>query len=391
MGEATPDNTNSKIFPSVDDVKPTEEGGPAARSGFTYQDEIAVGFLIEMLEDSSLLKVHCETHDDVLLVRTIDGSDMRVAEFVQVKASEPDRLWSVADLCNPKKGKTGTSIFEISLARDKHREESRFRIVTLREVHSKLKMLTFPFDAPGRETSGQKFNALQSELDKRFRDLKSPKGNGSSYWLENCFWDVRHSKEAVRKENLFRLQKLGAKEDRVLLLEHAEVLLDKFRAKAKAAGDAKWEPDRDKKIFTREAIREWWERRTRELIEGAASPAGGKLREKMTQARLPDELIKLAIDMRLDYAATVRTPRYMEVGEANRLESKVKSELASLRGRLVAGALDLDGPGFHSLCLERMDALNADRPTGSEDRSAFLMGCMYDITDRCLHRFARPT
>ena len=45
---------NSKTFPSVDDVKPTEEGGPAARSGFSYQVEIAVGFLIELLEDSSL-------------------------------------------------------------------------------------------------------------------------------------------------------------------------------------------------------------------------------------------------------------------------------------------------------------------------------------------------
>ena len=105
MAEATPDKTNSKTFPSVDDVKPTEEGGPTTRSCFSYQDEIAVGFLVEMLEDSSLLKVHCETHDDVLLVRATDGSDMRVAEFVQVKANEPDKLWSVADLCKPKKGK----------------------------------------------------------------------------------------------------------------------------------------------------------------------------------------------------------------------------------------------------------------------------------------------
>jgi hypothetical protein len=48
-------------WPSIDDAKPGEEGGPVARSGFNYQDEIAVGFLIEMLENQSLLKVHCET------------------------------------------------------------------------------------------------------------------------------------------------------------------------------------------------------------------------------------------------------------------------------------------------------------------------------------------
>jgi hypothetical protein len=391
MAEATPDKTNSKTFPSVDDVKPTEEGGPTARSGFSYQDEIAVGFLVEMLEDSSLLKVHCETHDDVLLVRAIDGSEMRLAEFVQVKATEPNKLWSLADICARKKGKANTSICEISLARDKHSEISRFRIVTLRPVVSDLKMLTIPFGKPGRETNGESFKALQLELDERFPKLMSPKGHGLAYWLENCLWNERHSEEAVREANLVRLLKLGEKENRGLLPEPAEVLMDELRATAKAAGDAKWEPNRDKKIFTREALRGWWERRTHELIEGATAPSGGKLREKMTQAGLPNELVELAIDMRRDYAATARTPRYMEVREAERLQSIVKSEVASLRGRFVAGDLDLDGAGFHSLCLNRMDALNAERPAGSEDRSAFLKGCLYDITDRCLLRFERPT
>lgn len=391
MAEATPDKTNSKTFPSVDDVKPTEEGGPTARSGFSYQDEIAVGFLVEMLEDSSILKVHCETHDDVLLVRATDGSDMRVAEFVQVKANEPDKLWSVADLCKPKKGKTSSSIFETSLSRDKHDEKSRFRIVTLRSVVNDLKMLTFTCGTPGRETDGERFNALRSQLDERYPDLKSLKGNGPAYWLENCFWDVCHSEEAVRKDSLLRLIQFGAKEKRMLLPEQAEGLLDELRVKAKTAGDAKWEPNRDKKIFTREVLREWWERRTHELLEGATAPSGGKLREKMAQARLPNEIVELAINMRRDYAATARTSRYMEVGEAERLQRKVKSELASLRGRFVAGDLDLDGAGFHSLCLNRMEALNAARFDGSEDRSAFLKGCMYDITDRCLFRFERPT
>ena len=391
MAEATPDKTNSKTFPSVDDVKPTEEGGPTARSGFTYQDEIAVGFLVEMLEDSSLLKVHCETHDDVLLVRAIDASDMRLAEFVQVKANEPDKLWSVADLCTRKKGKTGTSIFEISLARDKCSEESRFRIVTHRPVMSDLNMLTFPFSSPGRETSGEGFNALQSELDRRCPDVQSEKDNGAAYWLENCLWDVRHSEEAVRSDSLLRLIQLGAKEKRRLLPEPAQVLLDELRAKAKAAGDAKWQPDRDKKILTREALREWWERRTRELIEGATLPSGEKLRYKMMQTGLPNDLVELAVEMRRDYAATVRTPRYMNVEETEPLQRQVKSKVVSLRASFVAGDLDLDGPGFHSLCLSRMDALNAARPTDSEDRSAFLKGCMYDITDRCLLRFERPT
>ena len=379
-------------LPSVDDVKPSEEGGPIARSGFNYQDEIAVGFLIEMLEIPSLLKVHCETHDDIVLVRAIDGSATRVAEFVQVKANEPDKLWSMATLCARKKNKVGTSIFEISLARDKdYSEESRFRLVTIRPVVSDLELLTFPCGSSGREANGERFKALKSELDKRFPGLKSPKSNETAYWIENCYWDVRHNEDSVRNGSLLRLMRLSSKEGRPLLPEQADVLLEELRAWAKDAGNAKWEPDRDKKIIIREVLREWWEKRMRELVEGAATPSGGKLIEKMTEAELPTELVGLAIAMRLDYAAAVRRSRYMEPEEGERLQNRVKSEVMSLRARFVAGQLDLNGAAFHSRCLDRMDAVNAERPAGHEDRSAFLKGCMYDITDRCLLRFARPT
>jgi Cap4 dsDNA endonuclease len=145
-------------FPSVDEVKPAEDGGPEARKGFNYQDEIAVAFFIDMLETPSLLKVHCETHDDILLVHAPDGLAIRIAEFVQVKAGEPDKLWSVADLCQRKKNKAGTSIFERSLGRDRHKEESRFRLVTLRPVVSDLEILTFPCGGLGgsRAANGSK-------------------------------------------------------------------------------------------------------------------------------------------------------------------------------------------------------------------------------------------
>lgn len=135
-------------WPSIDDAKPDEEGGPVARTGFNYQDEIAVGFLIEMLEQPELLKVHCETHDDIVLIRQANGVAHRTAEYVQVKASEQDKLWSVADLCQRKKTKVGSSIFEISLSRDKHEETSLFRLVTLRPVVTALEPLTYALEPP---------------------------------------------------------------------------------------------------------------------------------------------------------------------------------------------------------------------------------------------------
>jgi hypothetical protein len=261
------DVSNAGTLPSVDSVKPVEEGGPISRSGFRYQDEIAVGFLVEMLESPSILKIHCETHDDAVLVRTDLGSSKLQAEFVQVKAGKPDKLWSAADLCARKSGTVGSSIFETSLARDKHAEESRFRIVTLRPVVDQLELLTYPYNSPGRETDGRRFKSLEAELEERFPGLKSPKGNGNSYWIENCFWDQRYSEESVRKDNLVRLWRLSADEGKPLLPYAAEIILEELRGRAKAAGDAKWEPDRDHKIITREALRQWWDRRTRELAE----------------------------------------------------------------------------------------------------------------------------
>jgi len=115
------------VWPSVDVSQPTEQGGPIARSGFSYQDEIVVGFLLEMLEDASVLKVHCDTHEDAIVIRLTENSETLVAEYAQVKAEEPDQLWTVAMLSDKKK-KT-QSLFETSLGRDKHAENARFRIV----------------------------------------------------------------------------------------------------------------------------------------------------------------------------------------------------------------------------------------------------------------------
>ena len=110
----------------------------------------------------------------------------------------------------------------------------------------------------------------------------------------------------------------------------------------------------------------------------------------MIEAGLPDDLVGLALELRRTYGALARTSRYMDVDEEERLQNRVRSEALSLRSRFVAGQINLDGVGFHSLCVDRMDTINTERRQGSEDQSAFLKGCMYDIADRCLLRFGRP-
>src|ERR1700722_15635279 len=274
MDEGFPDTgtlTAPAIWPSIDDVRPDEEGGPAARRGFNYQDEIAASFLIEMLETPALLKVHCETHDDIVLVHQIGTTSERSAEFVQVKASEQDKLWSIADLCLQRKSRAGTSIFEISLGRDKHEELSLFRMLAPRPVVAELKPLTYPYDSPSRTADAAAMAALHSTLVDRFPGFASAKGNEASYWLKNCRWDQRHSEDIVRQNNLIGLIRLSQREGRPLLIEPAEELLSELRVKAKAAGDARWDPDPNRKIITRAALLAWWERRMSELENGAAT------------------------------------------------------------------------------------------------------------------------
>lgn len=376
-------------WPSINDAPPVEEGGPIARKGFTYQDEIAVSFLLTMLENSALLRVHCETHDDLVLVWLPEGQSDECAEYVQVKAGEPDKLWSTADLCR-KPTKTTLSIFEASLARDRHREIASFRLVTLRPVVEALLPLTYDCGSEARALVAAELATLRDEINGKFPNLVSAKGNGCQYWLDNCRWDVRYDLTTVKNENRRRLLQLSNQAGLPLLYEQIDQLLDEMRAWAKAAGDAKWVPDKAKKIITRAQILVWWQSKLSEIADANATASGGKLAAKMTAADLPDELVLLAVDLRREYAAEVRTPRYMQADSIGQMQARVKSEALTLRSRFVAGELDLSGAAFHALCLVKMDEISAapDTPHGA---AAFLKGCLYDIADRCLLRFERPT
>ncbi len=377
------------MWPSIDDAGPAEEGGPIARSGFSYQDEVAVGFLVDMIGDPALLKIHFETHDDVVLVRSTDKDTVRIAEYVQVKAEEPDQLWSVATLCEKKKT-PASSLFERSLARDCHAETARFRIVTLRSPASPLEPLTYAADSEFRLFTREAMAALLAELNQRFPDAKSPKGADSAYWLTHCRWEARHDYQTVVQGNQRRLFVLASAAGCMLLIEQVMTLLEELRVMAKTAGDLLWTPHRLRKIISRETIVAWWQGKLREIGDGAAQKSGGKLAEKLAAAGVSKDIIELAVELRRDYGTLVRSPRYMETDETRAVQGRVKSDAMSLRTRLMSGVLRADGAGFHARCVEQMNIINADRPPGLPDQSAYLKGCLYDIADRCLLRFEPP-
>jgi hypothetical protein len=379
-----------KHFPSVHELKPSEEGGPIARSGFNYQDEVAVSLVLDMLESASIVCVQCETQDDAVVVYA--SQDGEIAEHVQVKSDDSLSQWSVAALTRRVQGKIGTSIFETSLSRDRLKETSRFRIVTQRAVAKQLKCLTFPLGMPGRSGDHGDIKILVEDLASRCGGAVSRKNNGPAYWVANCLWDVRESHAALTRHNLLRILKLSLTSGYPLLPEQGDVVLRELRQLVKAAGDAKWEPDRDKKVLKRVDLAKWWCQRIAEIADGASTVSGGKLRQKMSEVGLSQSTIQLAVDMRRMYSAEARSTSYMEPEESEALQWSLKSAIASLQSARDAGEFELlSGVQFHDLCVKRVDALTPNNGVADGRRAAFLKGCLYDIADRCLLRFSSGT
>lgn len=376
-------------FPSIDAAEPVEEGGTEARIGFNYQDEVSVGLLLDMLEDPCIQRIQCESHDDVVVVRTNESAE-RLVEFVQVKGSENDKFWSVADLCRRTDAKIGSSLFESSLGRDRLAERSTFRIVTLRPVVKELEFLSFPIGKPGREEDSKEFISVLEELESRCPGAQSKKSNDRFYWLSNAIWDVRHTEEAISNANKLRLLKYTLSKSLGLAIDHVEQLLEDLRLRVKNAGKARWKPDRDKKILQRNEVIAWIDIRAEEIRSGSLSPSGGKLRGKMAAAALPSEMIELAVELRRDYSDATRRPRYMGDDEDTVLQRRVKAEVMSLRAQFVAGRIQTTPADFHALCLERVSRLDGLDSVSRQDATAYVQGCMYDIVDRCLLKFESP-
>ena len=167
---------------SVFDALPIETGGTAARQGFAFQDHVAAGFCIDLLLEPELSEVWCETQDDCTLI--LHKLGQAHAEYVQSKNTNPDQLWTVALLCDRSYQGVGHSILEKSLAYDRCRETCNFRFVTSCDVGSALRPLTYPFGAPGRDSSEEDVKSLYADVNTRIGTYQSTNGNNCKFWLD---------------------------------------------------------------------------------------------------------------------------------------------------------------------------------------------------------------
>ena len=367
--------------------EPIETGGTVARKGFIFQDHVATGFCIVLASDPNLREVWCETQDDITLIWA--GKLDESVEFVQVKSNELDKLWSVAELCKrestvgPKR--TGTSILEKSLANDRAKEGSSFRIVTLRGVKSELKLLTFPKEAPARAQGGAELDALCAKIEDRLPQCSSPKNNGPRYWLRNALWEVKGSETALKNCNLLALQQLAESLGSPLFSDQVEELYQQILRKAQDAACADWNVDPNKKKFMKEGFCVWLKKTIQIIAHPASSRTGKRMREKMEAAGLPPDYVESAHTARQAYRKYLLHPTYQKLDDLSLIESEIVSILHRLRSELDAGFISDRGIQFHARCLS---ALEEVRSRSSSDIPIFFFhGCMYNITDRCLHRF----
>ena len=376
---------------SIHDLPPLERGGVEARKGFEVQDHVAVGFLIDLLTTPGLLEVWCETHDDITLIWH-DTTEQEV-EFVQVKSLSLNQLWSVAKLTErerkEKQAVSGSSILERSLANDRCCESCRFRLVTTLPPKGDLDFLQLPFDAPDRIARASEIAKLADDVDGRIGTYRSSNGNGPGFWLNKTMWDVHQSIESLSSSNRLRLQRVVFKAGTTLFPDQLDELYASFLTMARDAAVSDWGNDPAKKKICKECLTKWLDTQLESRRHLPAS-AGTALRGKLEKAGVVDGDIRACLESRQRYLVERYSPQYLKLADLNYVEAEVAAVLHSLRAKLDSEELADNGIAFHAFCLKALEELQSKLPVSGVPLS-ILHGCMYNIADRCIHRFRRAS
>ena len=379
---------------SYRDLAPLERGGVIARKGFEFQDHVAAGYCIDMLSDEALREVWCETLDDITLVRV--SGDEETFEFVQVKSNRLDRLWSIAEFCKQESTKenkktvkkVNSSIFEKLFAneRTEAKEKCLFRIVTAFDVNSDLRILLYLLNSPLRNTTNADFRNLCDAIEKSISNYKNSTGSDTVSCLSRTVWDVRHDDISLENANLRVLSKVISNFGDFLLQDQLFELYKKVLRKVQEAGKADWNVDPASKRITRDIFTNWIKNETALAKHPSTGGTGNKLQEKMLKAGIPVDVIQNAREQRINYRNKTLSSHYLDLSRQKEVEEEVRANLQKLISDLDSEILQDNGIQFHNRCLTCL----SDMSNRTQDVSlSFMHGCMYNFTERCLHRFVR--
>jgi hypothetical protein len=165
-----------------------------------------------------------------------------------------------------------------------------------------------------------------------------------------------------------------------------ESLYDNLLWKVKSAAEADWQLHKAQKMLKRGDLLQW--------LLAMATPLPNlkheeRLVKKLRDAGMDDVAVESAKGLRRQYAVELRQPRYLDIKSINFYSDQVPSVLHRLRSELDSGRRQENGPAFHHTCIESvMDISKAFRPdVAGKPPDGFLLGCMYEVTARCRHRF----
>lgn len=192
----------------IDPVAASNVGGVSGRRGQKHQDHVAASFIIDMLNDSSILQVECETADDVTVRWMTDG--IAINEYVQVKTTDGDGKWTVQELVARTASRPGTSIAERSLACDAHDELPLFRLVTVREPRGNL--VHFKTARNKREAAAQKIALAAAPFANKYPTFKSKNLRTLADWARSLLWQVEPSFEKLADRNKLELLRLAGRD-----------------------------------------------------------------------------------------------------------------------------------------------------------------------------------
>lgn len=379
---------------SIHNLSPLETGGVIARGGFIFQDHVAVRFCLQMIDDPALSQVWCERQDDITLIWNYDSGEE--VEFVQVKNNQFDQLWTIAKLCDREKTSAnqagvGQSILEKSLAQDRCIEPCCFRIVTSRDVHSDIKCLTYPRGHSMRSPSNSKYVNLIEEIRKRLGTIASSNnGNNYEFWVHKTLWEIQHSDVTLKQSNLLTLSNYLSTIDIRLSPDQIEQkIYNKILKKVQDAACADGFIYPDAKRILRNELILWVNEMAREYSNLPSVAGGKRLQTKMEKALLSPETIATAHESRRYYREQRMNPKYFDPSDSDLIDNEVLSLLQNLRAQLDALEIQDNGLEFHLRCIKALDILRDNLQTNPKPPISVLHGCMYSITDRCLHRFQR--
>lgn len=356
-------------LPSIHDLQPNEFGGRIARQGFTYQDHLGVKYLINILTDEDVIEIAFETEDDIVIAKN------NIVELIQVKSNTLTSNWSASKIVDE-------DIVQKSINRGRFKENVKYVIATSTGVSRDLECLCD--EATIGKRNSKSINLISEKINKKTTISKNLKQHGLDEWLQHCHWIIEpNTTNLIEAECFKKLEEyIHMKYGKLLLPTQKDELYQQILAFVQNASTSK---DISKAKIKRDDFIGWLENKMDSIIV----PQKGfeKLTRKMNAANIDETTINSAMEMKWKFTIEERERKYIAQNQIDKIKNEVQIVIQKLLKKLDSGELNCTREQFHDLCIDKVD----DVAIKNNVSEVIARGCMYDITNRCSHRFTKPT